>query len=458
MDLVREVQQFCEYHDLLHRGDTIVLGCSGGPDSLALLDVLSRLRKDYKLTLIVVYIHHGLRRAADEEMAHVAAEAEKRHCLYIRKKIDIPALAQQAHISLETAGRQARYSAFQAVAHQYQAQAIAVAHHQNDQAETVLMHLLRGSGIHGLGGMRPKTGMIIRPFLGIRRMDIERYIRENNLSPSYDETNDKPVFLRNALRLEVIPFLQRYNPSLVDDLNRLALIAQGDDELLEEEACTAYVNHHESIPNGVALPIHWLQSIPLGLTRRVLRLAVASVTQSAGNIPFQHIETIRALLYKEKGKQFHSRYWQAYRTCDTVCIVTTLAAKPPQEPVAPVMLNGPGTYCFDRYILTVTITKQKPVSLSEQTVVLDEAALSFPLWLRYRQSGDYITLPGGRKKIKKYLIDQKIPASLRGTIPLLCQGNHVLWLSGYVVSTAVAATAQTKTYLVGTISRRTTHA
>lgn len=457
MGLVEKVQRFCKKEGLLHQGDTIVIGCSGGPDSLALLDVLAALRDTYDLTLLVVYVHHGLRAAADEEVSRVQAEAEKRHCQCIIKHRNVRALAAAEKCSVETAGRNARYAVFRDVAAAYNAQAIAVGHHQNDQAETVLLHLLRGSGLTGLGGMHPRTGCIIRPLLCVSREEIEDYVKTYGLKPCHDETNDAPLFLRNRIRLEVLPFLQQYNPAVVSDLQRLAVLAQGDDAVLGSWTCEWYENHKQEVPQGVGFSKSALLGLPAGMQRRVLRHAVAAVTGSAMNIPFHHIEILRELCEKVQGKQFCSRCWQAHTTCDTLCIIRTVHAEPEKNGVRSIRIPGPGTYVLNDYILTLDVVETRPYNIIG-AAVLDAEACSFPLTFRYREPGDVISLRGGRKKLKKYYIDTKIPASLRQNIPLLCAGSDVLWVYGYAVSRKAAATAQTARCVIGNISRRNGHA
>lgn len=456
MDVSKKVWQFCQAEGLLAPGQTIVLGCSGGPDSLALLDILGKLRRAQRLRLIVVYVHHGLRSAADGEVTKVREEAAKRQCLFHAAYVDVAALAARRHQSLETVGREERYRIFHDIATQYDADAIAVAHHQNDQAETVLLHLLRGSGLQGLGAMRPKTGRIIRPLLCLTRQDIEDYIAAERLVPCHDETNDEPLFLRNQIRLDIVPFLQRYNPSIVADLNRLATLAQGDEEVLQDLARQTYASCHQAIAQGVALPVRSLTAMPVGLARRVLRLAIGDVSGTTQNISFHHIEAVRALVAKREGKEFRSRYWQAHRTCDTVCIIRPVRKETVAVP-DPVSVTGPGTYSWGDYILTIhTQEGGTPPVGDGQTLVFDGQKAPFPLCLRARQAGDVIALAGGTKKIKKYCIDQKIPVSLRRSIPLLCAGSHVLWMYGYARSRQVAVTARTRLFVVGTISRRTT--
>lgn len=451
-DIVAKVQDFCRTHDLLPAQGPLVIGCSGGPDSLVLLDILTKLRESYPLQLVVVYVHHGLRRAADDEVVQVRRAAEERQCQFVTVRVDVPALAARRKQSVETVGRDERYRVLRSVAAQYGARRIAVAHHQNDQAETVLLHLLRGSGLNGLGAMRPRAGDIIRPLLCVTRQEIETYVADQNLQPCRDETNEEPLFLRNRIRLDVIPFLQQYNPALIADLNRLAVVAQGDEEVLQEAAAKAYAAARTSCPDGIGLRKEQLSSLPCGLARRVIRLAIAELTGSTLNLSLGHVETVRQLAQKAGRKEFRSRYWQAYTTCDTVCIVRSLPRQPQTPSAAPVPIPGPGQYQLGSYTLSLQLAATPP---APPAVVFDADRLPFPLVLRQREPGDWLTLTGGTKKLKKYYIDKKIPQSLRNCLPLLCKGHEVLWLPGYAVSRHLVVTAQTRRYMVGTISRRT---
>lgn len=451
-DMVTRVRDFCRDHDLLPVQGTVVIGCSGGPDSLALLDILAQLRESCAMRVVVVYVHHGLRLAADEEVRQVRRAAAERQCPFVTARVDVQALAAQRQQSIETVGRDERYRILRSVAKQYGAARIAVAHHQNDQAETVLLHLLRGSGLQGLGAMRPQTGAIIRPLLCVTRQDIELYVTAQGLAPCHDETNDEPLFVRNQIRLEIIPFLQRYNPALIADLNRLAQISQGDEAVLQDLADTAYAAAKMSLPQGLALRKEQLASLPCGLARRVIRLAVAEVTGSTRNLSFEQVEIVRTLARKAARKEFRSRYWQAYTTCDTVCIVRTLPIDTPVPAAGPVLIPGPGQYQLGDYILSLQLAATPP---GQADAVFDADQVPFPLTLRYREPGDWLKLSGGTKKLKKYYIDKKIPQSLRNCMPLLCQEHEVLWLPGYAVSRRLAVTAQTQRYMVGTILRRT---
>ncbi|PAV39535.1 tRNA lysidine(34) synthetase TilS [Megasphaera sp. ASD88] len=327
MNVVETVEAYCRQHSLFQPGETILIACSGGPDSLALLDILARLRPAYDLRLAVCYVHHGIREAADEEVPFVRQEAEKRACPFICRRTDVPALAAQERASLEAVGRRERYRLLREEKDRLGAAAIAVAHHQDDQAETVLLHLLRGSGLAGLGAMRPQAGDVVRPLLGITRGEIDAYVKERNLTPRHDETNDSVQFTRNRIRLELLPALRQYNPSVVGDLNRLAQIAQAEDDCMAQWASRLYEAHVRPCPGGAGVEKKWFLSQPAALQRRLVRLLCRNATGTERDIPFHYVETIRELACKGAGKQFQTGRVTAYTTKSDLCVVVSQGIK-----------------------------------------------------------------------------------------------------------------------------------
>ena len=318
--MIETVERFCHTHKLFHDGDRIVVACSGGPDSLVLLDILSRLRDKYHLHLTACYIHHGIRRAADKEVAVVRREAHKRGCDFVWHYVNVPALAHWRHESEESTGREERYRLLYHTAENCGAAAIAVAHHRNDQAETVLLHLLRGSGLSGLAGMRPKSGMIIRPFLAVTRKDIEKYAASHQFSPCIDETNASRIYRRNCIRMDLLPELQAYNPAIINDLNQLADIVRADDDFICQEAKTRYEGWIKRNKDSIAIGKQCLLSEPLAMQRRLVRLLLEEWTGSSLNISFIWITTVLQLAAKGAGKEFRTKKFRAYTTWDALCI------------------------------------------------------------------------------------------------------------------------------------------
>lgn len=320
MNLVEDVADYARQHGLWQPDSAIVIACSGGPDSMVLLDVLSRLAPLYRLRLIACYVHHGIRPAADAEVDFVRQEALRRRCGFTWQYVDVPTLARREKMSEEAVGRRERYRILRTMKRACGATTIAVAHHGDDQAETVLLHLLRGSGLQGLCGMEPRRGDIIRPLLGFTKAELAAYAKAQGIPSCHDETNDSTRYHRNRIRLELLPSLMRYNPAITADLNRLADTVRADEAFLND--CTEHVYRELACPGyGVpALDRRRLLSQPLSLQRRLIRRLWKSATGSLQDLPFHYVETIRALAAKETGKQFQCGKACAYTTRTALCM------------------------------------------------------------------------------------------------------------------------------------------
>ena len=224
--LKEKVLNTIKKYNLIEKGDCIVIGVSGGPDSMTLLHVLYQLRELVDIRICVAHINHMLRKEADEETQYVQNFCRSIGIDCYTKKIDIGKVAIDEKISTELAGRKARYDFFDEVAQKVGANKIATAHNANDNAETVLMNLLRGSGTSGLKGIEKiREGKYIRPIIECTRKEIEVYTQENQLHPKYDKTNEENIYTRNKIRNELIPFIEReFNSNIVEGLNRLSAI------------------------------------------------------------------------------------------------------------------------------------------------------------------------------------------------------------------------------------------
>lgn len=242
-----------KYH-LIENGDKLVVGVSGGPDSICLLNNLYEIRKCPHLTpepvgpvgplefdIVVAHVNHMIREEANEDEAYVKRFCEKNGIEFFAKSIDVQKLAHTNKIGTEEAGRLARYAFFEEVLKKTKATKIAVAHNKNDKIETIFMHILRGSGIDGLKGIEPKKGNIIRPLLACDRVQIEKYCEEHQLNPRIDHTNFENIYLRNKIRNQVIPYIQKeFNPNIIKTMDRLSNIITLEDEYMEKQTQKVY--------------------------------------------------------------------------------------------------------------------------------------------------------------------------------------------------------------------------
>ena len=221
-------------NNLIKANDKVVVAVSGGPDSMCLLDSLYRLKNELNFNIIVAHVNHGIRKESEEEKEYVNKYCTKRNIPFSYLKVDVPKLSKEKKISEETCGRIVRYDFFEKVRQENNADVIAVAHNLNDNIETILLNQIRGCGLKGLIGMDFKFNKIIRPLLTIEKKDILVYNNELELHPCFDKTNEEDIYLRNKIRLNLIPYLEELNPNLVTNISRMRNILKEDNEFIED--------------------------------------------------------------------------------------------------------------------------------------------------------------------------------------------------------------------------------
>lgn len=239
----QKVIQTIKKYNLINSGDKIILGVSGGPDSIAMLDILRQLMSELKFDIFVVHINHNIRgKDADEDEKYVKEYCQKYNIKFFAKKIDVPTIAKNEKIGTEEAGRKVRYEYFEEILKETKSNKIAIAHNKNDKVETIIMHLLRGSGISGLKGIEPIRGnKFIKPLIECDRQEIEKYCRENNLQPRIDKTNFENEYTRNKIRNIVIPYIKKeFNPNIIETITRLAEVVSSEDDFIENIANENY--------------------------------------------------------------------------------------------------------------------------------------------------------------------------------------------------------------------------
>ena len=301
VDLRRRVETFCLERQLIVRGDKLVIGVSGGPDSVCLLALLKDLATTYNLQLHVAHLNHTLRgQASEDDAAYVDKLARQWDLPVSMSREDVAGFARKQRLNLEEAARTLRYTFFVQVAEAMGAKKVAVAHTANDQAETVLMNLLRGAGGAGLAGMQPKAPLpqsqalhggevaplqVIRPLLEVSRGEVVAYCQAKGLSPRLDASNQSLAYTRNRIRHELLPLLESYNPNIYRTLTRTAALMAADTEVLTAEteaACQASLSSDSA--GQVTVDIAAWQALPLALQRRVLRRAVQMLKQDLRNL------------------------------------------------------------------------------------------------------------------------------------------------------------------------------
>ncbi len=476
--MLQAFQETLRRYRLLRPGSRVIIGISGGPDSVALLHLFTRLRADWQLTLHAAHLHHGIRGAeADADAAFVAELCARWDVPCTIERLDVPTLARQEHLALEEAARRHRYAFLARVALQQGATTIAVAHHADDQAETVLMHLLRGSGPAGLRGMAPATPLsayrvlplppearrdllLIRPLLFTPRAAIEAYCAAWDLPTRYDSSNADTTFFRNRLRHEVIPYLARLNPRIRERLCALAEVVRADYALLEELTQqswdTLLLEQHE---NAISFDRVGFRALPLSLQRALIRRAAYALRPTLRDVDFVHVEAaVRVAVEGVTGQQATlPRNLKLVVGYDRLTLAHADALLlPPDRPwltagdVIP--LGGAGPYPLpqgwlltlerlDSWELTAIINNPDPL-----TAYLDADALQPPLFVRTRRAGDrFAPLNlGAEVNLGDFFVRHKVPAPWRDAIPLLCSGDTILWVVGVRLSERARVTPSTR--------------
>lgn len=435
--LLNSVKGSISAHGMLERGDRVVVAVSGGADSVCLLDVLARLVPDFGLELLVAHFEHGLREAEDGPETRFVEKLAREMSLPF--ELGTAGDLKKESGSLEERAREARYSFLEHVKTKCGAQKIALGHTLDDQAETVLMRLLRGSGTKGLSGIPPvRAPGIIRPLIGTPRKEVEGYLGSRGLKWITDSSNRDRNFLRNRIRLELLPELLRYQPRLVERLGALARDIREEDRFLDGLAAQ-WVEAHGEFPAGgvLVLPREETLGLDPALRLRVLRRALGWVAGGLRRIDRRHVEAVEGLARGQRPQSEISlpNRILARRSYDKLIFGSTHAKiGAPFE----LQLPSPGLYEIKEAGTCVHLQEKarRDIDLLNETPLkafLDADKIHFPLTLRSILPGDRFIPLGmkGRRKIKDFLIDLKVPAEDRSRIPLLLSRGAVAWVCGY---------------------------
>jgi len=443
---------------MLGYGDRCIVAVSGGADSTALLHALVQLNKIFKIQLRVVHVHHGLR----AEEADRDAEFVKSLCVIYKIKyqviyVDVNTFAAEQHMSTEEAARYLRYQALEKAATDWEEEEdttkqvkIAVAHNKDDDAETILMQLVRGSGLKGIGGIRPIRGRIIRPLLFVSRAQIENYLKKEEKTYITDSTNLCDDYTRNRIRHDIIPRLtESINKAAIENITRAGKLIGSADLYLSKTAEKIFNEHEEREGNKIGILTDVLKQQDIVIINYILRLMINRVNKSMKDITSRHIDEMQDLIFAQPGKKIDLPYrLVVIRTYDKLMVYKKHRE---HASVQDSQVGDVGKLIFK----TLPYHGMESIPSSDDVKWFDYDKIEDIMNIRTRKIGDYIELNKvGKKSVKSFMTDAKIPAEIRSSIPILAVGNHVMWIVGYRISEYYKVTSKTKKILE-VIYRRT---
>lgn len=451
-----KVLQVIEDNRLIEKGDNIVIGLSGGPDSMALLYVLLEIQEYIDFNILIAHINHGIRgEEALKDEKFVQDISNELGLPYYCRRVNMDQYAKEKKISSEEAGREIRYGFFREILSKIGGGKVAVAHNKDDQAETLVMRFFRGTGIDGLKGMEYRYNDIIRPVLGIKRREIEKYLLLGKIPSRLDKTNLEPVYNRNKTRLELMPYImENYNSNIVDTLWRTSKIASIDSDFLElyaKNACDGMVKKRKE--HSIVLEAALFKKEHVSIQQRIIRNCILQINDNLQGFTSTHITSVlRLFLGRSTGKK--------------IDLINNMEARTNYEELIIERKQGNKNKSFLYKLRNEGKIYMKELGLGIKTEVIfanmvdintkdrfikyfDYDKLQGELLVRNRKPGDRFIPLGmkGSKKIKDYFIDEKIPKGERDNIPLITDGENIVWVFGHRISDLYKITEGTKKIL-----------
>jgi tRNA(Ile)-lysidine synthase len=452
-DIIGKTRSTIARYGMAMPGDRVIVAVSGGPDSVCLLDVLNRLSQELEINLVAAHYDHGLRQDEDEIEAQLVKDIAASMCIPFEFE-KAPAMLKDSP-SLEERARDARYAFLEKIRSKYGAQKIAMGHNLNDQAETVIIRLLRGSGPSGLAGIPPvRDNIIIRPLIETARDEIINYLKAKRIPFATDSSNTDKKHLRNRIRLELMPMLLEYQPRLFEHLGTISNIIRDEDEFLESMA-SEWIKS-ESIKAGhgdISAAVSSVKNLPAPLKNRVIRNLLKQVDGNVYPMEYDHVLSVLNLLDNEQPqcsidlpngitvKKIYNR-------------LNFYSKSEEQHTEYSYLIKGTGTHRLGTSGQTLILEELESypdihTAGEKATAYLDADKVQFPLIARNFRPGDRFVPLGmkGHKKLKNFFIDLKVPSKKRALTPILTSGDKVVWVCGYRIDERFKVTAGTKRVL-----------
>lgn len=467
--MMTKVRRTIERHRLLRKGDRIIAAVSGGPDSVAMLRILKGLsEKGYGLTLTVAHLNHGLRGSeSDREEQFVRELCASLAVPFHGRRADMAAAVRRGGGSLEEACRRERYAFFEELRIGERMDRVALGHHLDDQAETVLMRFLRGSGTEGLKAMAPlRDGVYIRPLIEVTRREILSYLAREGTAFMEDSSNERDIFLRNRIRRELLPFLiKEYNPRLVENLGRMTEIIRLEDDFIQGIAEGLLHRWREDDTDGtIRIPLEEWRPLHEALRRRLVKTILLGLSPRKQGIGYRHVDAVmkvvegnnpgavldmpfRVRVGREYGRLFFEKKKEVPQGSTGGREKKRDGGK--REKTGGVIANVPGTIHIPEWGKTLSfsyVEKSSAGGGTDRSVFVDPGRIYFPLEVRARLPGDRMEplgMGGKTKKVQDIFVDEKISRHRRDKIPLVVDRESVIWIPGVRLSGRVAVTERT---------------
>ena len=465
--MYKKVLSYIKDNNLIKAGDKVLVALSGGPDSVCLLNILSKLKNELKIELGAAHLNHMLRgKDAMDDEQYVIDICKQMNIKCFTRQVNINEYSKKEKLSSEMAGRIVRYGFFDEIVKEHGYTKVATAHNANDQAETILFRLMRGTGLEGLGGIKTKRNNIIRPILCLSRQEVEEYIERNQLKPRIDKTNFEKIYNRNKIRLDILPYIkENFNDDIVQTLNRMASLLQKDNEFIEELSFEAYKKYCIEKQEYFIIKGEVFTKNEVVVTR-VIRNAINRFSKTHYDFEMKHIYEIYNLAKSGTGKvvDLPNKIY-AENIYGDIYIKNRIDKKSINYDTSEVniLINDIdnkivefGEYSFEFNILDNNRQMKLNLKHNNFEKYFNFDKIQKDIIIRTRKDGDKIIPLGmtGSKKIKDIFINMKIPKEQREIIPMICFDDKISWVVGLRVSDEYKVTSDTKKILKIIVKRK----